>query len=64
MPILAEGNLDASLSRLVDSIIPVVSSIFWIVAIRLINRWLPKDNDDDEDDDNDIDEKRPDLPMK
>jgi hypothetical protein len=59
--ILAETGLSESLSRLVDSIIPVVSSIMWIVAIRLINKWLPKDrNRDDVDDDED----RPDLPMK
>lgn len=58
---LAEVGLSDSLSRLVDSIIPVVSSILWIVAIRLINKWLPKDRDQDEIDD---DEDRPNIPMK
>jgi hypothetical protein len=60
--LLSETGLSESLSRLVDSIIPVVSSILWILAIRLINKWLPKgpNNSDDDDDD----EQRPDLPMK
>ena len=58
---LAEVGLSESLSRLVDSIIPVVSSILWIVAIRLINKWLPKDKDQDELNE---DEERHDPPMK
>jgi hypothetical protein len=59
--LLAESGVSESLGRLVDSIIPVVSSILWIVAIRLVNRWLPKNKNID---DVDEDEERPDLPMK
>lgn len=50
------SDVESSLDRLVDSLLPVIASITWIVAIRLVNRWLPKKDDDD-------DEDRPDLPM-
>lgn len=50
------NEIESSLDRLIDSLLPVVASIVWIVSIRLINRWLPKDRDKDDDED------LPDLP--
>ena len=52
------SDVEGSLDRVIDSLLPVLASITWIVAIRLINRWLPKDRDAE-----DEDEERPDLPM-
>ena len=49
------SDIESSLDRLIDSLLPVIASITWIVAIRLVNKWLPKNNEEDED--------RPDLPM-
>lgn len=43
------------LDRLLDSLLPVIASIAWIIAIRLVNKWLPKGKDEDEEE--------PDLPM-
>lgn len=50
------NEIESSLDRLIDSLLPVGASIVWIVSIRLINRWLPKDRDKDDDED------LPDLP--
>lgn len=52
------NEVESAFDRFIDSILPVFASITWIVAIRLINKWLPKDRDE-EDEDDDL----PDLPV-
>lgn len=55
------SETESALDRIIDSLLPVMASIAWIVSIRLVNRWIPKDkNSNDEVDDS---EERPDLPM-
>lgn len=54
------SDIEGSVDKVVDSLLPVISSIAWIVAIRLINRWLPRDSDKEKEEDA---EERPDLPM-
>lgn len=45
------SSLEGELTKLLDAIIPIVSSILWIIAIRLVNRWLPKPPSKDDDND-------------
>ena len=52
------NEVESALDRFIDSLLPVMASVTWIVAIRLINKWLPKDKDE-EDEDDDL----PDLPV-
>lgn len=52
------NEVEGALDRFIDSILPVFASITWIVAIRLINRWLPKDREEEEEE-----EDLPDLPV-
>lgn len=52
------NEVESAFDRFIDSILPVFASITWIVAIRLINKWLPKDRDE-EDEEEDL----PDLPV-
>lgn len=54
------NEVESAFDRLIDSILPVFASITWIVAIRLINRWLPKDREEEEEEE---EEDLPDLPV-
>lgn len=55
------SEVESAFDRFVDSLLPVFASITWIVAIRLVNRWLPKDKN--KEDDNDDEDSLPDLPV-
>jgi hypothetical protein len=47
---MASDSLSESLIGFVDALVPIVTGLLWLLGVRLVNKFFPKnDKDDDED---------------